>query len=304
MSLLSHIGMMNINNVDLNLLRVFHAVYRTRNVSRAAELLGLSQPSTSQALTRLRLLFKDALFVRVHGGVEPTPKSDRICRLVEEALSKIEDVLSEGNAFDPATSDKLFRIHLSDIGEARFLPRLMAELGKVAPHVRVLSTPWPHSAILEALDNGKLEFALGYLPRLKGTQTRLLTHDRYVVMVRGDHPALRTRRRLQSLDYVAVSSHEDTLQILRDLGVAQRVRLTASNFLALPDIVLATDLGVVLPRGIAVQFAKSGSYGFLLPEICQDGFDVLVHWSKRFDKDPSIRWMAGVLGELFTTPSV
>ena len=79
--------MANIDTIDLNLLRLFDAVYRTRNVSRAAEELGLSQPATSQALTRLRLLLRDPLFERVAGGVRPTARSERLAHSVQAGLA-------------------------------------------------------------------------------------------------------------------------------------------------------------------------------------------------------------------------
>ena len=77
---------MHINDIDLNLLRVFDAVYRIRNVSRAAETLGMTQPATSQSLTRLRLLLKDPLFIRVAGGVAPTPKARRLAHGILTAI--------------------------------------------------------------------------------------------------------------------------------------------------------------------------------------------------------------------------
>ena len=73
---------MHIKDIDLNLLRLFDVVYRTRNVSRAAELLDLTQPAVSQGLTRLRLLIKDPLFMRAPGGVQPSPKADRLADAV------------------------------------------------------------------------------------------------------------------------------------------------------------------------------------------------------------------------------
>lgn len=119
--------------LDLNLVRVFDVVYRTRNVSRAAELLGMSQPSTSQSLTRLRLALGDPLFERVRGGVRPTPRAEDLARSVQSGLAQIEVGLASESAFDPARSSAELRIHLTDIGEARFLPPLMREMRNVAP---------------------------------------------------------------------------------------------------------------------------------------------------------------------------
>ena len=86
---------MHIKDIDLNLLRVFDAVYRTRNVSRAAETLDLTQPAVSQGLTRLRLLVKDPLFIRASGGVQPSPRADRLAPAVRTALGTLEQALSE-----------------------------------------------------------------------------------------------------------------------------------------------------------------------------------------------------------------
>lgn len=124
---------MHIKDIDLNLLRLFDAVYRTRSVSRAAELMDLTQPAASQALTRLRLLIKDPLFVRAGGGVQPTPKADRLADAVRSALGTLEQALNESALFDPLQSRKVFRIHMSDIGEGRFLPDLMLALRQQAP---------------------------------------------------------------------------------------------------------------------------------------------------------------------------
>src|SRR5688572_1055572 len=117
MSRLSGISQMHIKDVDLNLLRLFDAVYRTRNVSRAAELLDLTQPAASQGLTRLRALIHDPLFMRAAGGVQPTPKAQRLAVPVREALATLEQALGETAGFDPALSVRSFQLHMSDIGE-------------------------------------------------------------------------------------------------------------------------------------------------------------------------------------------
>ncbi len=108
-----------------------------RSVSRAAESLGLTQPAASHGLGRLRLLLADALFTRAPGGVAPTPRADRLAVAVQAALSALEEALHEPDHFEPLVSRKTFRIHMSDIGEGRFLPALMARLRELAPGVRV-----------------------------------------------------------------------------------------------------------------------------------------------------------------------
>jgi DNA-binding transcriptional LysR family regulator len=303
---------MHIKDIDLNLLRVFDAVYRTRNVSRAAEMLDLTQPAVSQGLTRLRLLVKDPLFVRASGGVQPSPRADRLAPAVRTALGTLEQALSESVQFDPLQSQKSFRIHMSDIGEGRFLPELMAALRERAPGVRVETLPLPISSIADALDNGRTDFALGFLPSVKDTQRVQLLKDRYIVLLREGHPfaALAKRRRrsgqallddLQQLEFVAGRTHSDTLRILQLLRLEDRVRLTVEHFMALPAIVRATDLAAVMPRNIAQGFAEESGYTLIEPPFPLRDFTVSLHWSRRFESDPGNRWMRELLIELFST---
>ncbi|MBL8491873.1 MAG: LysR family transcriptional regulator, partial [Rhodocyclaceae bacterium] len=101
--------------LDLNLMQVFHAVHAAGNVSRAAVRLGLSQPAVSHALRRLRLQFRDPLFVRVPGGVAPTAKAERLARAVGEALQTLDLAIQASEAFDPAAAERTFRLYMTDI---------------------------------------------------------------------------------------------------------------------------------------------------------------------------------------------
>src|SRR3954462_14137186 len=120
--------MLPIHKIDLNLLRLFDAVFRANSVSRAAEQLELTHPAASQALTRLRTLLHDPLFVRAPGGVRPTPMAQRLAEPVRHALVTLEQPWGKSAGFEPRNSKRRFRIHMSDIGEGRFLPPLVTAL--------------------------------------------------------------------------------------------------------------------------------------------------------------------------------
>ncbi|MFC5496991.1 LysR family transcriptional regulator [Caenimonas terrae] len=297
---------MQLKDIDLNLLRLFDAVYRQRSVSRAAESLELTQPAASHGLTRLRLLIKDPLFVRAPGGVQPTPKADRLAQAVRSALGTLEEALSDSAEFDPQRSRKSFRIHMSDIGEGRFLPDLMVLLREQAPGVRVETMPMPRDEITDALDSGRIDFAFGFLPSVKETQRTQLLRDRYIVMLRKGHPFTRRKRSgkalledLKQLEFVAVRTHADTLRILHLLNLEDRLRLTTEHFMVLPSIVKATDLAVVMPRNIARGFAEGGGYAIVEPALPLRDFAVALHWSKRFESDPGNRWLRQAIVALY-----
>jgi DNA-binding transcriptional LysR family regulator len=289
---------MHINDIDLNLLRLFDAVYRARSVSRAAEALDITQPAASHGLTRLRLLVKDPLFTRTAGGMQPTPKAQRLADAVRSALGTLEQALGEGAQFEPLQSHRAFRIHMSDIGEGRFLPELMVLLREQAPGVRVETMPLPRDGITEALDSGRIDFAFGFLPMVRETQRVQLLKDRYIVLLREGHPFTRRRAKgkalleeLRRLEYVSVRTHADTLRILQLLQLEDRLRLTTEHFMVLPSIVKATDLAVVMPRNIAEGFAQEGGYAIVEPPLPLRDFAVSLHWSKRFESDPGNRWL-------------
>lgn len=301
--------MANIDSIDLNLLRLFDAVYRTRNVSRAAEELGLSQPATSQALTRLRLLLRDPLFERVAGGVRPTARSERLAHSVQAGLALLEAGLREGERFDPATTDAELRLHLSDIGEGRFLPPLMTTFREIAPNLRIVARAWPHETISEALDKGQLHFALGFLPTVGDTAHAEMLSDRYQVFVRADHPVTRqaadgalSAEAVAKLDFVAVRSHAQTQRMLEMLHLDPRIRLVVSSFMALPPIIRATDLAVLMPRQIGLHLEPLGAFALLEPALPQRDFSVALHWSRRHAQNAMLRWAREVILGLFRTP--
>lgn len=296
---------MHINALDLNLLRLFDAIGRTRSVSRAAELLDITQPAASQGLARLRTLLHDPLFVRAGAGVRPTPKAEALGSAVREALAILEQALNAQASFDPASARQVFRLHLSDIGEARFLPELMAALLRAAPGVRVETMPLPAAEIAPALDDGRIDLAFGFLPQVQGTEQVALLRDRYIVLLREGHPLLRTRRKagdlqwLRELELVAVRTHSDTLRILELLQLRDRLRLTTHHFLVLPAIVRATDLAVVMPRNIALGFAEQGGYALVEPALPLAEFTVSLHWSRRHASEPARAWLRDFIVELF-----
>jgi DNA-binding transcriptional LysR family regulator len=303
---------MHINELDLNLLRLFDAVHRLRSVSRAADALGLTQPAASHGLGRLRLLLNDALFERTAGGVKPTPRAERLAVTVRQALSALQVALDEPAAFDPRQSTHTFRLHMSDMGESRFLPPLMTTLRQQAPGVRVQTFPLPSSDIAPALDEGRIDFAFGFLPMVKDTQRAQLLTDRYIVLLRKDHPFAATAKRkngkalldaLRALEFVVGRTHAATLRILQELKLEDRIRLTTEHFLALPAIVGATDLAVLMPLQIAEGFAASNSYTIIEPTFPRRDFIVSLHWSHRHHADPAKRWLKELLMELFARRS-
>ena len=121
---------------DLNLLPIAVALYDELNVSRAARLLGMSQPAVSRALSRLRDTFDDPLFVRGPSGIVPTPRAHAIVRAARPHLQQLGEGLLKGEHFDPATSTRPIVLGLSDVAEMAFLPSILDHLRAHAPKCR------------------------------------------------------------------------------------------------------------------------------------------------------------------------
>src|SRR5512147_3307896 len=148
------ITVVNVQGLDLNLLRVFDVVLRDRSVTAAARHLGLTQPAVSNALARLRALFDDALFVRTPAGMDATPFARELSEPVRQALALLESALAHGPGFDPASSTRAFRFYMSDLGQIEFLPPLLERVRQQAPAVRLEAVALDVEDIAGALAGG------------------------------------------------------------------------------------------------------------------------------------------------------
>jgi DNA-binding transcriptional LysR family regulator len=293
---------MNTADVDLNLLHAFQAVHAAGSVTRAAERLGVSQPTVSHALKRLRRLYRDPLFVRTQGGMAPTAKADRLAEAVRQALHVLDVAIQEGVRYDPAASDRTFRLHMSDIGETVFLPRLLHVLAKQAPNIRLETYQFDDKDIGPALESGRIDLAVGYIPALSEVEQTPLLSEHYVVLMRSGHPLASrapTRAALAKLRYAVVRSHGATARALKDLGLSANIRLSMPHFLVLPRILAETDLAVVMPARLAEVFCAMGDYATWRPRVNPKAFDVSLHWSWRYAGDPGMRWLRELIVTLF-----
>jgi DNA-binding transcriptional LysR family regulator len=298
---------MNVSDVDLNLLRVFDAVLREHGVTAAAQRLGLTQPAVSNALARLRALFGDALFVRTPSGMEPTPLARELDDPVRQALALIESALAQRTGFDPLGSTRSFRFYMSDLGEISFLPPLVERMQRLAPGVRLETVALDLQEIADALATGALDLAVGFLPGLAGpVRRRRLFRDRYVCLMRADHPRIGsrlTRKLFLEASHALVSStgsgHRVVEEALERNGLTRRIALRVPHFTVVPMVLERTDLLLTLPARVARVYEAGGRFKSLPPPVPIPPADVGVHWHERFDRDPGGRWLREQLVTLF-----
>jgi DNA-binding transcriptional LysR family regulator len=294
----------NIQDVDLNLLRVFDAVLRERAVTAAAARLGLTQPAVSNALARLRGVFGDALFVRTPAGMEPTPFARGVAEPVRQALALLETALAHGPGFEPATATRTFRFYMSDVGQVEFLPPLVERVQRIAPSVKLEAPAVDIDDISDALSSGALDVAVGFLPGLgPPIARRALFRDPYVCLMRADHPIERlTKKRFLEATHALVTyragGHRVIEEALERAGAGPRIALRVPHFTVVPMVLERTDLILTLPARVARVYESRGRFKSLPPPIPIPPAEVAVHWHERFDGDPGNRWLRDQLVDL------
>jgi DNA-binding transcriptional LysR family regulator len=297
---------MNVQDVDLNLLRVFDAVLRDKGVTSAAARLGLTQPAVSNALARLRKLLGDALFVRTAAGMDATPFARGLAEPVRQALALLESALAHGPGFDPATSTRAFRFYMSDLGQIEFLPPLVERVQRAAPGVRLEAVALEVEDIADALAAGALDLAIGFLPGLAPPVRRTpLFRDPYLCLFRENHPRIGgklTRKVFLDAPHALVTyrgGHRVIEEALERAGLARKVALRVPHFTVVPMILEKSDLILTLPARVARVFERRGRLRALPPPVPIPPAEVAVHWHERFEADTGNGWLRAQVVELF-----
>jgi DNA-binding transcriptional LysR family regulator len=298
----------NLRDIDLNLLVVFQQLFLERRVSAVAESLGLTQPAVSNALSRLRRMTGDDLFLRTGRGMTPTPYAVQLAEPIAEALAKIRDTLDRKLEFDPASSSRKFTIAMTDIGEIHFLPRLMSRLAALAPGITV-STVRNSGAMLSAeMEAGGVDLAIGLLPQLKaGYFQRRLFRQRYVCMFRSGHALDRKAMSIEDFEgaqHIAViaggTGHAIVDETIARRGIRRNIVLTVPHFVALGHILASTDMIATVPERYAGESIGPFGLRYLPHPVPLPEFGVNLFWHARFNREPGSQWLRRVVMELFS----
>jgi DNA-binding transcriptional LysR family regulator len=298
--------MLNLRDLDLNLLVVFQELYKERRVSVVADHLGLTQPAVSNALSRLRKMLGDQLFLRTARGMEPTPYASQLAGPIAHALTTIRDTLERELEFDPAASTRKFTVAMTDLGEIHFLPRLMRRLGEVAPGVTISTVRNTAVNLADELEAGRVDLALGLLPQLKaGFFQRLLFRQRYVCIFREGHAldketmSLQDFEAAQHIEVVAGGTgHAIVDDTIAKRGVKRNVRLSVPHFVALGHILSTTELVATAPERYVREGMAPFKLKYLPHPVPFPEFDVNLFWHAKFHKEPGNQWLRNLIAEL------
>ncbi|OXR48092.1 LysR family transcriptional regulator [Pusillimonas sp. T2] len=292
--------------MDLNLLLTFEALFETRSVSKASERLGISQPSMSHALAKMREALNDPLFVRVKNEMQPTHRAISIAVAVRKVLAITRGEIFLTQSFDAQRSNKTFTLCMTDIGAASYLPAIVNQVIKAAPNVTIRTISPIVEKQTEGLESGLVDLAVGYFPDIKHAgifQQRLLRNTGFSCIANKNNPHIKkgrlTLETFLNAKHVSVRTEGRSQEVIENaltgLGLKRQIMLTVPHYLSLLTLVSNTELLAIIPNDLKAAFEAQ-----LHVQVCALPFksptvEIKQIWHKRFHKDPASQWIRDVV---------
>ena len=297
----------DLRRLDLNLLIVFETLMHERSVTRAAEKLFLGQPAISAALSRLRTLFDDPLFVRTGRSMEPTARAQEIFALLSPALDSISTAVSRASEFDPATSTAVFRVGLSDDVEFALLPALLRRLRSEAPSVVLVVRRANYLLMPNLLASGEISVGVSYTEELPANAKRKTLRRSKPKLLRADVvPGPLSLDDYCARPHAMVSFAGDLNgfvdEQLARLNRSRKVVLAVPQFNGLGTLLAGTDLIAVVPDYTAATLTAAGGLRAEDPPFESSAFEMSMAWRGAQDNDPAERWLRSRIQMFFGDP--
>lgn len=295
--------------IDLSLIKVFIIIYQTQNISHAADRLNLSQPSVTYNLNRLRKVLNDPLFVRDKFGVKPTKLAQNLYPSFYEAIVKIDLAIDSAKNFNPQTSNKVFRLGVSDLGEICLLPSLMQYLLEHAPNIKLEIEEIQSDKVEEWLVDGFIDVAVfnssyTIMPKI---ESRNLFEEHYVCIANKDHPRIQNEISLEQYlheKHIAIKSstgHIEIDQKIKEIGHQRKIMLEVPHFSVLENIVKNSELLVTLPSRAAAVYQHNTEVNIFKLPFEVKPFNVSVNWYNHRDDVEARKWFCRILKNIFST---
>jgi len=302
---------MDFHGIDLNLLAAFDALMNERNVTRAATQVGVSQPAMSAALSRLRKLFGDPLFLRSAQGLLPTPRARELAAPVSTALRQLEAALIKKPAFVPAQAQLAVNLGLSDYPAFVVLPALLEALAEQAPGISINVHAFSdRDSAVDLLDAGAIDAAIGVPPTQPEGRilTRPIMRDEFVTIIANGHPAARRGMNIKtylSLPHALASPEGQRYglvdQVLAQQGLQRTLALTLPHMFALPAVVARTGMTATVMKRVALNSPVERALAFFPPPVALPEIVFHLIWHRRSDTHPAQQWLRGLIGSVAST---
>jgi DNA-binding transcriptional LysR family regulator len=294
---------------DLNLLPVFLTLMDERNVTRAAERLGMTQPALSNALNRLRDTLRDPLFIRERYGMRPTQMAEELAPTVRAALSSLDEAIGGQQEFDPARATRQFTIAPNSYVEFVLMPVVVARLREIAPGIRLRLTPFGNDLVETGAVSGATEMVIGRIVDPPDNMVvQHLIDDGLACVVRKDHPDVSdhlSQEQYERMKHVNVlppgRMRVGLFQALQQRGLTRDVAVSVTHFLAVPEMIAVSDYCATLPRLICQRLARDERLKVLPAPVDLGTFPVELAWHVRYRSDPAHRWLRTLISDVAKT---
>lgn len=288
--------------VDLNLLVVFAALMSERSATSAAKQLFIGQPAVSAALRRLRAFFDDPLLVKSGRGLMPTDRALALRPEVERLLMQVDSIAGSAEKFDPAASAKQFRLGLSDDNEIVFLPAILRELRRVAPHMTVVARPISHADVQQSLDSGDVDLAMSVFGELSRWHRRELLFEQGYGCLFDAKQCIAKKVTLAKYVSVpqAIVTFDGNLEgkidrVLAAIGKRRTVIVGTTRFSSLPFLIKGTPIIASLPELVGKALAKSHGLSYSPIPFEVPAGRPSIAWHVKNDYDPSHVWLRALI---------
>jgi len=289
---------------DLNLMVIFDAIMQEQSVSIAAERLAMTQPSVSNALSRMRHVFKDPLFIKDGRGIKPTPFANTLWLQVSNSLNIISDVVSP-KTFIPHYAKRTFRIALTDGLVSLLWVELRKVIEQTAPHINIHAVPYTMNGE-NLLMNAQVDLIADYVPDLGHyIQRQHLCNNYFVALMSPEHPLVHKQFDIKTLvnsDNLLVSLSGDASGIvdikLAEQNLTRRIAMTTNSFSSAMSLIKQTSLICILPYAIAVEHIKNGSLIAKSVPIDIPPAEISMAWHNRSNRDVGVTWLRNTISQI------
>jgi DNA-binding transcriptional LysR family regulator len=307
---------MQTDRIDLNLLEYLDVLLRERNVTRAASHLGLSQPAMSNGLRRLRLLFNDPLLVRTSEGMTPTERALELQPIIRDVLAKVDKAVQPQIAFEPATSERVFRIMASDYAESTIFPSILHRLREEAPGV-VLDIMTPSDVSFLDVEQGKVDLVINRFDSIPlSFHKTTIWKDSFACLFSAQNP-IRDNFNLESYLQaqhvwvsktgmgVGVGINPDDVQrlgwvdeALARLGKKRHITIFTRHYQAAMSLAEQKDLIVTIPSRAAKLKQQNPRVVIRQPPFEIPPLELSMAWSPLLQNNPAHQWMRRLIVEV------
>jgi DNA-binding transcriptional LysR family regulator len=293
--------------LDLMQLQILDSLLRELSLTRTADQMGMSQPTVSRILARLRLHFGDPLFVRAGQGMQPTARALELAEPLAAVLAGVRQMQAGSAVFDPASAERCFRLYMVDGGIVYVLPRLLDVLARSAPRLGLRTVQCDPHELEQQLEHGKIDLALGSFPHLlNNIHQRPLWVENYATVMRRGHPCAKGLDRTAFLAqrHVLVTMGDVNHQyaaagrVLDTLLPASAVLCHVPSFTAAAHLVLHTDAMATLPLRLAHFLADDLGLEAVDTPVSLPPLQLAMYWHERSHRDPANRWLRSVVRAL------